>query len=158
AALADQALETAQREGSPISLGLAHQISLTTRFYLGDFVGAEDHFARGRTFCEAPGFVQIGALSVMGTFGPGSWGPGITGHADAARERDERMRQLLEGNQRNPFVTATAQISAANLHAMLREFARAEALAAQALRSCEEHGFSEAAIWARMRLGLARAE
>jgi hypothetical protein len=44
------------------------------------------------------------------------------------------------------------------LHAMLREFARAEALAEEALASCEEHGFHEAAIWARIPLGLARAE
>jgi hypothetical protein len=50
AALAGQALETAQREGSPISLRLAHEMSLLARFYLGDFAGAEDHFARGRVF------------------------------------------------------------------------------------------------------------
>jgi predicted ATPase/class 3 adenylate cyclase len=138
AALADQTLETAQREGSPISVGLAHQISLTTRFYLGDLVGTEGHFARGRAFCEAPGFLQIGALAVVGTFGQGSWNAWTIGHADAARERDERMRRVLEGAQRNPWVTTCAQITAANLHAMLREFARAEAFAGEALASCEE--------------------
>jgi len=168
AALADQTLETAQREGSPISLGLAHQMSLFSRFFLGDFVGAEEHFARGRAFLEAPGFPQIGAPgflqtgalvgAVVGTFGQGGWNAWITGRADAARERDERMRRALAGAQRNPYATAAAQISAANLHAMLRDFARAEALAAEALASCDEHGLLDFAFYARTPLGLARAE
>jgi hypothetical protein len=161
AALADQALEIAQREGSPISLGLAHQISLQARLYLGDFTGAEEHFARGRAFLEAPGFPQIGAVAevmVVVTFGQGSWNAWHTGHADAARERVERMRRVLEGAQRNPYVTAIAQFAEAILHGpMLREFARAEALAEKALASCEEHGFAEVANWARPPLGLARA-
>jgi tetratricopeptide (TPR) repeat protein len=159
AALAGQAFETAQRDGSPISLGLGHQMSLTARFYLGDFVGAEDHFARGHVFLEAPNLPQVGNVAVVGIFGVGSWNAWITGHADAAPERVERMRRLLGGAQRNPYVTAVAQISAANLYAlMLREFARAEAFAAEALASCEEHGFPEMAILSRIVLGLARAE
>jgi len=162
AALAAQALETAQRAGSPISLGLAHQASLQARFRLGDFVAAEDHFAHGRAFLEAPGFPQIRALAaaliVTGTFGTGSWNAWITGHADAARERDERKRRILEGTQPDPFVTLAAQISSAILYAMLREFERAEALAGQALASAEEHGFPDSAIWAPIPLGLARAE
>jgi predicted ATPase len=69
------------------------------------------------------------------------------------------MRRILEGTQRNPWVTALARIAAANLHVMmLREFARAEALAEEALASAEQHGFAQATIWARIPLGLARAE
>jgi predicted ATPase/class 3 adenylate cyclase len=160
-ALADKALETAQREGSPISLAYAHSASLQARFYLGDFVAAEDHFARGHAFLEAPGFLQSGTLGMwmVSTFSFASWNAWITGHADAARERDERMRRVLEGTQWNPYITAAAQTRAANLHAlMLREFAQAEALAGEALASAEEHGFPEVAIWARIPLGLARAE
>jgi tetratricopeptide (TPR) repeat protein len=137
---------------------LAHQASLFARFHQGDFVAAEEDFARGGVFCEAPGFLQIGDMPVAGTFARGSWNAWITGRADAARERDQRMRRLLEGAQRHPFVTANAQTSTANLHAMLREFPRAEAFAAEALASCEEHGFPEGAIWAQTPLGLARAE
>jgi class 3 adenylate cyclase/tetratricopeptide (TPR) repeat protein len=161
AALADQALETAQREDSPISLAFAHQTSLIARYYLGDFVAAEDHFARGRAFFETPGSFQTSALvaaGVVGTFAYASYNAWITGHSDAARQRGERMRRVLEETQRNAYVTALVQISAASLHTMLREFARVEALAGEALASCEEHGFSEADIWARTRLGLARAE
>jgi class 3 adenylate cyclase/tetratricopeptide (TPR) repeat protein len=155
AAQADQALETAQREGNPNSLGLAHQVSLEARFLQGDFVAAEDHFARGQAFFEAPGFR---ALSVVGAFSRGIWSAWITGHADAARERDEHMRRVLEGAQRHPWVTAIAQLSAANLHAMLKEFTRAEALGSEALACCEEYGLLDAAIWAQIPLGLARAE
>jgi tetratricopeptide (TPR) repeat protein len=160
AAVADQALETAQRAGSPISLGYAHQASLQARSYLGDFVAAEEHFARGRAFLEKPGFPHIGAplAVVVATFGQGGWNAWITGHADAAREHVERIRRVLEKAQGNPFVTALAQIRTAILHTMLREFARVEALAGEALASCEEHGFPEVAIMARVPLGLARAE
>jgi tetratricopeptide (TPR) repeat protein len=160
AALADEALGTAQREGSPFSQAFAHNPSLQARFALGDFVAAEDHFARGRAFVEAPEFLQIGSRAeavVVTTFGQGSWNAWITGYADAARERVERMRRVLEGAQRNPHVNFIAQIAAAYLHAMLREFARAEALAGEALASCEEHGF-QAAMGARTPLGMARAE
>jgi tetratricopeptide (TPR) repeat protein len=161
AVLADQALESAQGEGSPISLGLAYQISLQARLYLGDFTRAEENFTRGRAVLEAPGFPQIGApavLMVVVTFGQGSWNAWIRGHADAARERVDRMRRVLEGAQRNPYVNAVAQFAAAILHNMLREFARAEAFAGEALASCEENGFPEAADWARSPLGQARAE
>jgi tetratricopeptide (TPR) repeat protein len=162
AALTDQALETAQREGSPIGLGLTHATSLMARFYLGNFVGTEEHFARGRAFVEEPGFFQSGVMAVawgvVGTFAFASRNAWITGHADVARERGERPRRVLEGAQRNPYATAFVQITAAYLHAMLREFPRAQALAAEALASCEEHGFPDAAIWARIPLRLARAE
>jgi class 3 adenylate cyclase/tetratricopeptide (TPR) repeat protein len=161
AALAAQALETAQREGSPVNLVFAHLISLQARFCLGDFVAAEEHFARGRVLCEAPGFLQIGALTAggwVGTFGLGSWNAWITGRADTAREREERMRRILEGTQLNPYFTAFVQSSAASLHAMLREFVRAEALAAEAFASCEEHGFPQLATRARIPLGIAGAE
>jgi class 3 adenylate cyclase len=160
AAAADEALETAQREGSPISLGLAHQLLLRSRLYTGDFVAAEHHFELGHAVVERPGFPQSGALAgviIGSTFAWGGWNAWITGHADTARERYERMRRVLEGAQRNPYVTAMAQMSTASLHIMLRDFARAEALAEEALASCEEHGF-DLANWAGIHLGLARAE
>jgi class 3 adenylate cyclase len=160
-ALADKALETAQREGSPFSLAYAHQTSLQARLYMGEFVVADEHFARGRVFCEAPGFSQVGAQAAISvaTYGPGSWNAWITGHPDAARERVGRMRRVLEGTQPNPYVTVIAQIVAGNLHTMLRQFARAEALAGEAIASCEEHGFPGGTpSLARAELGLARAE
>ena len=95
---------------------------------------------------------------MVSTFGQGSWKAWITGHADVARERIERMRRLLQETRQMPFVTAIARRASADLHAMLREFVLAEALAGEALACCEEHGFSEGTIYPRIPLGLARAE
>ena len=53
AALADQLLDLAIRERSHISLGLAHYAQLVGRFYCGDLVGAEDHFASMSRFLQA---------------------------------------------------------------------------------------------------------
>jgi hypothetical protein len=47
AELADQLLDIAQLEGSPASLGLANQTQLQARFFRGDFIGSEEHFAAG---------------------------------------------------------------------------------------------------------------
>ncbi len=46
-ALADQALELAVREGSPLSLGSAHNLEVQTRCFRGDLIGAEEHFTAG---------------------------------------------------------------------------------------------------------------
>ena len=44
------------REGSPTILGRAHILQLMTRYYRGDFVGAEKHFTAGLKFFDDPGF------------------------------------------------------------------------------------------------------
>ena len=59
AALADQALELALREGSPTSLGSAHALQMMARYYLGDLAGAEKHFTAGLTFFDDLGFRQV---------------------------------------------------------------------------------------------------
>jgi class 3 adenylate cyclase/tetratricopeptide (TPR) repeat protein len=153
AVLADQLLEVAQREGSPVSLGLGHSTQLRARFIRGDCPGAEEHFERGRAFFDAPGFLRPGAE--VGTFGWASFLAWVTGRADTARER---IRRCLEGTQRNPYDVAHGQMLAASLYNLLGEFARAEALAAKPLSQCEERGFPELAPWSLAALGYARGE
>ena len=153
-ALADRLLETAEREGSPASLGLAHQMQCETRFFRGDLMGAEEHFARGCKFFEAPGFVQVRAAEAS-AFGDGSFTAWVIGHPDVARER---MRRTLAGIQRNSYDIALAQFLAADMHIWLGDFARPEAIAATAIASSEKHGFSDLAAWSLHALGLARAE
>src|SRR5713226_392987 len=46
-AFADQALELAVREASPLSLGSAHNLEVQTRCFRGDLIGAEEHFTAG---------------------------------------------------------------------------------------------------------------
>jgi hypothetical protein len=53
-----------------------------TRFYPGDFVAAEEDFARVRELLEAPDFSQIGAVAkvmVVSTFSQGVGTPGLLG-------------------------------------------------------------------------------
>ena len=154
AALADQLLEVAQREGSPASLGLGHLTQLAIRLYRGDCLGAEEHFERGRTFFDAPGFAQNPGAEAA-AFGHASVNAWVSGRADAARER---MRRCLEGTQRNPYDVAYGQFMAAWLNVLLGEFERAEALAAKALSLSEERGFPEVALWSVATLGRARGE
>ena len=154
AALADQLLEIAQREGSPASLGLGHLMQLAIRLYRGDYPGAEEHFERGRTFFDAPGFLQSRGAAAA-AFGHASLSAWVTGHADTARER---MRRCLEGTQRNPYDVAYGQFLAAWLNVLLGDSERAEAFAAKALSLSEERGFPEVALWSVATLGRARGE
>jgi class 3 adenylate cyclase/tetratricopeptide (TPR) repeat protein len=154
AALADQLLEIAQREGSPASLALAHTQQLQSRFFREDCLGAEEHFERGSAFFDAPGFLQLEGVEGA-TFGFASLLAWVTGRADTARER---IRRCLEGTQHNPYDVAHGQIHAALLYVFLGEFERAEALAARALSQSEERGFPEVALWSLPVLGCARGE
>ena len=153
AALADQLLETAQREGSPASLGPGHSLQLQIRFWRGDCLGAEEHFERGRAFFDVPGFVQLRGLEAS-TCGTASWLAFVTGRADTARER---IRRCIEGTQ-HPYDLAFGQMWAAFQHAALGEFERAEALAAKAVSQSEERGFPELVLWSLVPLGYARGE
>jgi tetratricopeptide (TPR) repeat protein len=154
AVLADELLEVAQREGSPASLVLRHNMQFQARFYRGDCRGAAEHFERGRAFFDAPGFPQVRGAEVL-AFGIASWLAWMTGRADTARER---VRRCLEGTQRNPYDVAFGQMYAAFLYGLLGEFERAEALAAKALAQSEERGFPEVALWSVVMLGRARGE
>ncbi|HVA68903.1 MAG TPA: hypothetical protein VNF45_06290 [Candidatus Binataceae bacterium] len=154
AALADQLLEIAQREGSPASLGLGHLVQLVIRLYRGDCPGTEEHFERGRTFFDAPGFLQSRGAAAA-AFGHASLSAWVTGHADTARER---IRRCLEGTQRNPYDVAYGQFMAACLNVLLGDPERAEAFAAKALSLSEERGFPEVALWSVATLGRARGE
>jgi hypothetical protein len=53
ASLADQVVDFGQREGSHTSLAFAHQAQVQVRFYRGDLVGVEKHFAVWKGFRQA---------------------------------------------------------------------------------------------------------
>jgi len=91
-ALADQLLELAQREASSVSLGLAHQAQLITRYWSGDLVGAEEHFQLGSKFFDTLGFKQVSGAAAL-TFCYSSLNAWTIGKADTARER---MRPAIE--------------------------------------------------------------
>jgi hypothetical protein len=104
AALADRALELALREGSPVSLGYAHNLQIQTRFYVSDFAGVEEHFLAGLKFFEDPDVMRLPVGATV--FGCASWsawmlgrgrcGPRPRGPSDGSR-RHQCIRHRVEG-------------------------------------------------------------
>jgi tetratricopeptide (TPR) repeat protein len=154
-ALADAALDLARREGSPARLALAHDCQLETRYWRGDFAGAEEHFEAGRPFFDDPGMRQWPGYPVI-ALAFGSWTARLLGRADVARARMGQAMAAADPN--NPFDLACSEWCAAALRIYLREYERAEALAAQALARAEKHRFPDAVSWSRVFLGHAQAQ
>jgi hypothetical protein len=85
AALADQILDLAQRDGSNTSLGSAHLAQIAARYYRGDLVGVEENFARFNEYLEAPGLNRFpGAIGIaLGYSTLAAW---MSGSCDSGRE------------------------------------------------------------------------
>jgi tetratricopeptide (TPR) repeat protein len=152
---ADQALDLAQRDGSPASLALAHMAQIGSRYLRADLVGTEEYFVRDVELFTAAGFRRVPG-SVAYTFGVASLNAWALGRADTARER---IRQAIAGAGENnsPYDQTWAQSFAAELHVHLREPTQTEALAEQVVTRSDEHGFSQFASSGRVLLGWARA-
>jgi len=155
AALADEALDLAGREGSPARLAMAHDCQLERRYWCGDFAGAEAHFDAGRPFFDAPGFRQWPGYPVI-VLAFGSWTAWQLGRADVARARMTQARAAADPN--NPFDLAWSDLCAASARVMLREFDSAEGLAAQALARAEAYQFPDVLGISRVVLGHAHAQ
>jgi tetratricopeptide (TPR) repeat protein len=153
--LADQALELALREGSPTNLGIAYSLQVIVRLFRGDLAAAEEHFTRGLQFFEDPSIWPFTIIR-LGPFGSASFNAWALGRADLARERLARL--MAETNQNNPAEVAVSGALGATTYFLLREYRRAEALAAQALELSEKHQFPLFAEAARCVLGQIRAE
>jgi tetratricopeptide (TPR) repeat protein len=149
---ADQMLDLAVREGSPVTLGLAHASQVEICYFRGDLTGAEKHFIAGAAMFEASARKFPSALG--SGFGYGSHVAWMLGYADAA---SDRIRQAIAGatNLKSPFELAHAQFLAAALQLFLKEFADAKTAAAAAVALSDEYGFQHYAAASRIFLGLA---
>jgi hypothetical protein len=137
AALADQILDLARREGSHTSLAFAHGAQLQSRLFRGDLVGAEEHFARWSSFCEAASYGQVPGAAV---FVPGyaslcAW---CLGYTEKAREYIRSI--MFARKSKNPFDVAVRRFFESWLYSLRREPRRAEAAATQALALSEDRG------------------
>jgi class 3 adenylate cyclase/tetratricopeptide (TPR) repeat protein len=162
AALADQALELARREGNPTAMAYVHMAQLIARHLRGDLAGAENHFAAGLKFVDDPVFRKdpySGAIMFLGWASLNSW---ILGRADVARERLAKTRPAVR--PANPLDLQMTRAFAAYLHTLMREYESAEALAARSLdraRSLnryEKYRFANDSLNWRCALGYARAQ
>src|SRR5215472_4828389 len=157
AALADQTLDLAQREGSPTSLAFAYEAQHQARFYGGDLIGAEQHYARLSSCLEAAaGFRQLpGAIVIsMSYAGLRAW---MLGRADLARERMAQAVSFAR-DTKNPYDLAFGLFFESWLYLLLKEPRRAEAAAAQALTISEKNGFPLCIHLVRHCMGWALAE
>ncbi len=155
-ALADQLLDLAQREGSDTSLGFAHAAQVSSRFYRGDLIGLEEHFARLRTFSEAPGLRDYPG-AVMGPTGYATEGLWILGHPEKARSRIADAIGRAR-NEKKAFDIAVGRDLEAYLCRWLKEPQLCADAASETVAISEEHGFSDYRVYASKILGWARAQ
>ena len=153
AALADQALEIALREGSPASLGMAYGQKMFTCNWAGDPAGTEQHFTQWIKFFGDPAFRQLPGALVAG-FSAAVESAWMLGRADVARQRMAQLQAAVS----NPYDIAFSSVNAARLCVDMREYEQAEALAARALDLSEKNQFLLIAALSRVFLGRARAE
>ena len=157
AALADQALDLAVREGSPINLGRVHHLQIMTRYYRCDLTGVEEHFRAALRFFDDPGFRDPAhGATVIAAFGFASMNAWILGRSEVARERGAQMMARM--NEANPYEAAFSLMFDALLRSFLQEHERAEASAARALDLAEKNQLPQPAAYSRFVLGQARAK
>jgi class 3 adenylate cyclase/tetratricopeptide (TPR) repeat protein len=157
AALADQILDLAQREGSPTSLAFAHAAQMQARFYGGDLVSAEEHFARLSSCLEAAAAFRKLPGAIVISMSYASLGAWMLGRADLARDRMAQAVSFAR-NTKNPYDLAFGLLFESWLYRWLREPQRVEAAAAQVLSISEKHGFPYCVHLVRHYMGWALAE
>jgi tetratricopeptide (TPR) repeat protein len=155
-ALADQILDLALREGSHTSLGFAHLAQAELRFYRGDLVGVEEHFARFRIFSEAPGLREYPG-AVMGPAGFASLGLWMLGYPEKALSRIAEAIALVR-DEKKPFDIMMGRNFESYLYRWLKEPQHAADAATEELAIAEEHGFSDYRESTSRILGWARAQ
>ncbi len=156
AALADQMLDLAGREGSPTSFALAHTAQLAVRYFRGDLVGVEDHFVHWSRFRHAPGYRQFPAavVNALGFAGLGVW---TLGYPEKARERIAQAVEVAR-ESKSPYFLALGRYFESGHYKGIGEPQPAEAAAMQTLALSEKYGFPLYEHWARTILGWARAQ
>jgi DNA-binding winged helix-turn-helix (wHTH) protein/tetratricopeptide (TPR) repeat protein len=151
--LADRLLDVAQRDGGAFTRGLASYAQLSTRFFMGDLPGVEDHFVSGQAFLRDRDlrryFVATWTFSIAGF---NAW---IMGRADEARVR---MRSTLATIEDDAFARLVVQWNSSFLHVMLREPEQAAMLAGRAIATAGEHGFRQFGLGPRMSHGWVQAQ
>jgi len=130
-------------------------LKLLLCYWSGDLIGAEQHFLAGLEFFDDPLFRQQPIVSAVNAFGYGALNALALGQADIARERLARMMAAVDQN--NPSHQVKLVFLPAWFHLNMREYERAEALAARAVELSEQHPFTNYADVARFFLGAARA-
>ncbi len=156
AALAEEILEIASSEGNSSHLFFAHYAQVQARFYAGDVVGVEEHFARLSPMLDTKSIAAAASYLIL-PIGVASRAAWQQGHLDVARERMARAMNLARKSG-DPYAMAMALHFMANLHWCLKAPRRVEIIANRLLLLSEQHGLAYASDLARALLGYARSE
>lgn len=137
----------------------AHAMAPFTAFnhayYTGDLRTAEAQYRQWQTY-QAEGDYDQRITTTIG-FCNGALLAWCLGQPDVARER-MAMARGWAAQADNAYEVMFAEALDALLQVNLRDAARAAAVAAEAVRFCEEKGFPQIAGWARAVLGWASAQ
>jgi class 3 adenylate cyclase/tetratricopeptide (TPR) repeat protein len=157
--IADEILQIAHAIGSPQALAAAHTEQGNARYYLGDFVGAREHFRLSLENYRPEDFRNAGNVvdRVMGSYmwaGATEWFLGFPDRAVRYTEDGLALARRLN----NPFNIATAFGFATHVFSFRGNFTRVVETADQAIKVSSEFGFPIWNIIARIRRAWALAK
>lgn len=156
AGVGDRLLALARRAGRRDDLAHAHMVQMTSRYRLGDLVGAERYFEEGRPLFMEQGFIRRpGAIAQ--TFGNASRNVWMMGRVDEAQRRMD-FALAMAGESGNPLDMAFARYMAAILAVLMRKAAEARRLAEESIEISDKHNFPQFAAISRVALGRALAD
>jgi tetratricopeptide (TPR) repeat protein len=152
---ADQTLNAAQRDRSPLSLAFAYMDQVLINFYRGNLAEVEENFAKGEQFFEVSGFRNLAATatSALGLAGISAW---TMGHPEVARQRLDRAMTVAR-NKNSPYDLAYTCYLASWVHCWAGRIELAHELAGLAVALCDRHGFPYFGGLSRFALGFATA-
>ena len=156
AALADQELKYALREGSPTTLAYLRYLQLGIGYLRGDLAGVERYLAAGLEVFDDPAFRQSPSAQFIDGFGNTAQSAWVAGRVNVACERLAIAAAAI--NPANPYHLAYSDIKVATMHTFSRENDKVEMLATRALELCEQHKISHLAAASRCLLGHAQAQ
>jgi class 3 adenylate cyclase/tetratricopeptide (TPR) repeat protein len=145
-ALADQGLELAIRDGSPMLIAQMRFLQIASGYLLGDLAGVEKNFAQGRSVFRDPDFRAWPGGPVANFYCAAicAW---TAGHSNVARERERQMLEVVKAN--NAYNMAFSSMYGASLRLEMGECEQAEYLAEGALKIAEQHKLAYPAAFAR---------
>lgn len=153
--IADQTMTLAQLHGGADAQAAAHMIDMTTRYRMGDLIGADASFRTGIAYFDAPAFLgRAGAIPQ--TFGNAALVATLTGDGAAARQRSA-YALVAARRQSMPYDRCFAAYMVAMVEILLGADRKAAMLGAGALRLAGELGFPQFEAIARIVIGRARA-
>jgi len=152
--LANEFYRLASLDGGTESLAHAHMIQMTSRYRIGDLLGAEDHFKKGEQFFADPDFSRRPGV-IAQTYGNAARIGWIIGDDSAAQRRIDHALTVA-GENNNPYDLAYADYMAAIHFVLLERFGEAVAFAEGSIRLSDEHAFPQFAAISRVALGRAQ--